>query len=257
MTPMPLAPSAPPSTEFRLPNGRVPTSAVLRRPRLLATEVLAGIVTTLALIPEVISFSIISGVGPDVALISSVVLAITMSFLGGRPAMVTAAAGSVALVLAPMVHAHGTAYVLPTVLLTGLIQIAFGAAGLAKLVRYIPRSVMIGFVNALGVLIFVAQLQHVVDVPWAVYPLFAVTVLIVVLLPRFTTVVPAPLVAIVVVTAAVVVFGMAVPTVGDEGTVSGVLPGITPGPFRSTCRPCRSSHRPRSRPPWSDYWRPC
>jgi SulP family sulfate permease len=225
---MPLSPSAPPSTQFRLPNGQVPLRAVLRRPRLLATEVLAGIVTTLALIPEVISFSIISGVGPDVALVSSVVLAIAMSFLGGRPAMVTAAAGSVALVIAPMVHAHGTAYVLPAVLLAGLIQIAFGAAGLAKLVRYIPRSVMIGFVNALGVLIFVAQVQHVVDVPWQVYPLFAATVLIVVFLPRFTKAVPAPLVAIVVVTGAVMVFGMHVPTVGDEGTVSGVLPGITP-----------------------------
>ena len=225
---MPLTPSAPPSTEFRLPNGQVPVGAVLRRPRLLATEVLAGIVTTLALIPEVISFSIISGVGPDVALISSVVLAIAMSFLGGRPAMVTAAAGSVALVLAPMVHAHGTGYVLPTVLLAGLIQIAFGAGGLAKLVRYIPRSVMIGFVNALGVLIFVAQVQHIVDVPWPVYPLFAVTVLIVVFLPRLTTSVPAPLVAIIVATAAVVVLGMNVPTVGDQGTVSGILPGITP-----------------------------
>ncbi|MGN6126114.1 MAG: SulP family inorganic anion transporter [Humibacter sp.] len=227
-TSMPLAPSAPPSAEYRLPDGNVPVRAVLRRPRLLTTEVLAGMVTTLALIPEVISFSIISGVGPDVALISSVVLAVAMSFLGGRPAMVTAAAGSVALVLAPMVHAHGTAYVLPTVLLTGVIQIAFGAAGLARLVRYIPRSVMIGFVNGLGVLIFIAQLQHVIDVPMAVYPLFIVTVLIVVLLPRLTKAVPAPLVAIVVVTAAAVVFGLHVPTVGDEGAVSGALPGVTP-----------------------------
>ncbi len=226
--PMPRSPSAPPSAEFRLPSGQVPVPAVLRRPRLLATEVLAGMVTTLALIPEVISFSIISGVGPDVALVSSVVLAVAMSFLGGRPAMVTAAAGSVALVIAPMVHAHGTAYVLPAVLLAGLIQVAFGAAGLARLVRYIPRSVMIGFVNALGVLIFIAQVQHVVDVPWAVYPLFAVTVLIVVLLPRITKAVPAPLVAIVAVTAAAVVFGLDVPTVGDEGSVSGILPGLTP-----------------------------
>ncbi|HWD60916.1 MAG TPA: SulP family inorganic anion transporter [Humibacter sp.] len=225
---MPQPSSAPPSTEYRLPNGQVPVRAVLRRPRLFATEVLAGMVTTLALIPEVISFSIISGVGPDVALISSVVLAIAMSFLGGRPAMVTAAAGSVALVIAPMVHAHGTAYVLPAVLLAGVIQVAIGAAGLARLVRYIPRSVMIGFVNALGVLIFVAQLQHVIDVPWQVYPLFAITVLIVVFLPRLTKAVPAPLVAIVVVTAAAFAFGMNVPTVGDEGNVSGALPGITP-----------------------------
>ncbi len=225
---MPQIPDAPASSAYRLPNGQVPVRAVLRRPRLLLTESLAGIVTTLALIPEVISFSLISGVGPDVALLSSVVLAIVMSFLGGRPAMVTAAAGSVALVLAPMVQAHGTAYVLPAVLLTGVIQIAFGLGGLAKLIRYIPRSVMIGFVNALGVLIFVAQLQHVIDVPWQVYPLFAVTLLIVIFLPRLTTAVPAPLVAIVLVTAAAVVFGMNVPTVGDEGSVSGVLPGLTP-----------------------------
>ncbi len=225
---MPVAPSAPASTAFRLPNGQVPMRAVLRHPRLLTTEVLAGMVTTLALIPEVISFSLISGVGPDVALISSVVLAIVMSFVGGRPAMVSAAAGSVALVLAPLVQAHGTAYVLPAVLLTGLIQIVFGAAGLARLVRYIPRSVMIGFVNALGVLIFVAQVQHVIDVPWQVYPLFVVTILIVVLLPRLTRAIPAPLVAIVLVTAAAIVFGMNVPTVGDEGSVSGGLPGLTP-----------------------------
>jgi len=225
---MPVAPTAPESTDFRLPNGQIPALAILRRPRLLTTEVLAGIVTTLALIPEVISFSLISGVGPDVALISSVVLAVVMSFIGGRPAMVSAAAGSVALVLAPMVQAHGTGYVLPAVLLTGLIQIAFGAAGLARLVRYIPRSVMIGFVNALGVLIFAAQVPHILDVPWQVYPLFAVTILIVVLLPRFTRAVPAPLVAIVVVTAAAVLLGLHVPTVGDEGSVSGILPGLTP-----------------------------
>lgn len=225
---MPAAPTAPESTDFRLPNGNVPVLAVLRRPRLLTTEVLAGMVTTLALIPEVISFSLISGVGPDVALISSVVLAVAMSFLGGRPAMVSAAAGSVALVLAPMVQAHGTGYVLPTVLLTGVIQIAFGAAGLARLVRYIPRSVMIGFVNALGVLIFVAQVQHVVDVPWQVYPLFVATILIVVFLPRITKAVPAPLVAIVVATGAAFLLGMHVPTVGDEGSVSGGLPGLTP-----------------------------
>ena len=225
---MPAASTAPESTHFRLPNGHVPVGVVLRRPRLLTTEVLAGLVTTLALIPEVISFSLISGVGPDVALISSVVLAVVMSFLGGRPAMVSAAAGSVALVLAPMVQAHGTGYVLPTVLLTGLIQIGFGAAGLARLVRYIPRSVMIGFVNALAVLIFVAQVQHLVNVPWQVYPLFAVTLLIVVLLPRITRAVPAPLVAIVAVTAATFAFGLHVPAVGDEGSVSGGLPGLTP-----------------------------
>jgi SulP family sulfate permease len=203
--------------------------AVLRSPRLLSREALAGIVTTLALVPEVISFSVIAGVDPMVSLVASVVLAVVMSLLGGRPAMVTAAAGSVALVIAPLVRIHGVEYVLPTVLLAGVIQIVFGTAGLARLMRFIPRSVMIGFVNALGILIFVAQVPHLVDVPWIVYPLFVLTIAIVVLLPRFTTVVPAPLVAIVVVTVIVVAAGLTdVHTVGDEGPMGGGLPGLTP-----------------------------
>ena len=203
--------------------------AVLRSPRLLTREALAGIVTTLALVPEVISFSVIAGVDPMVSLVASVVLAVVMSLLGGRPAMVTAAAGSVALVIAPLVRTHGVEYVLPTVLLAGVVQIVFGTAGLARLMRFIPRSVMIGFVNALGILIFVAQVPHLIDVPWIVYPLFALTIAIVVLLPRFTTVVPAPLVAIVVVTVIVVAAGLTdVHTVGDEGPMGGGLPGLTP-----------------------------
>lgn len=204
------------------------TLNALRRPRLLTTEVLAGIVTTLALIPEVISFSIIAGVDPKVSLIASVVLAVSMSFLGGRTAMVTAAAGAVALVVAPLVREQGVEYLLPTVILAGLVQIVFGLTGLARLMRFIPRSVMLGFVNALGILIFAAQVPHLLHVPWLVYPLFALTVLIVVGLPRLTKVVPAPLVAIVVVTAITMVAHLAVPTVGDQGEVSGGLPGITP-----------------------------
>ena len=175
-----------------------------------------------------ISFSVIAGVNPIVSLLASVVLAVTMSILGGRPAMITAAAGSVALVIAPLVKAHGVEYVLPTVILGGLVQIVFGTAGLARLMRFIPRSVMLGFVNALGVLIFMAQVGHLVDVPWLVYPLFALTIAIILVLPRFTKAVPAPLVAIVVVTAAVVVGHLSVPNVGDEGPLTGGLPGITP-----------------------------
>ncbi len=201
---------------------------ILRTPRLLSREVLAGMVTTLALVPEVISFSVIAGVDPMVSLIASVVLAVSMSFLGGRSAMVTAAAGSVALVIAPMVRAHGVDYVLPAVLLAGLVQIAFGAAGLARLMRFIPRSVMIGFVNALGILIFAAQVPHLLGVPWLVYPLFALTLLIIALLPRITKAVPAPLVAIVVVTAVAVLAGLDVPDVAGEGPMNGGLPGLTP-----------------------------
>ena len=200
----------------------------LRQPRRLSTEVLAGIVTTLALVPEVISFSVIAGVDPKVSLIASVVLAVSMSILGGRPAMITAAAGAVALVVAPLVREHGVEYLLPTVVLAGTVQILFGVAGLARLVRFIPRSVMIGFVNALGILIFAAQIPHLIGVPWLVYPLFVLTLLIVIGLPRLTKAVPAPLVAIVVVTVVVVASHASVPKVGDQGAVAGGLPGITP-----------------------------
>jgi SulP family sulfate permease len=202
--------------------------SVVRDPRLLTREALAGVVTTLALVPEVISFSVIAGVDPMVSLVASIVLALVMSVLGGRPAMVTAAAGSVALVIAPLVREHGTDYVLPTVVLAGLVQLAFGLAGLARLMRFIPRSVMIGFVNALGVLIFVAQVPHIIDQPWVVYPLFALTIAIVVLLPKVTKAVPAPLVAIVVVTVIAVAARLDVHTVGDEGPMGGGLPGLTP-----------------------------
>jgi SulP family sulfate permease len=190
-------------------------------------EVLAGVVTTLALIPEVISFSVIAGVDPKVSLMASVVLAISMSFLGGRPAMITAAAGAVALVVAPLVKDHGVEYLLPAVVLAGLIQVLFGVTGLARLMRFIPRSVMIGFVNALGVLIFTAQVPHLLGVPWLVYPLFAITLTIVLVLPRLTKAVPAPLIAIVVVTAITMIAHLTVPTVGDQGDVAGGLPGIT------------------------------
>ncbi|BDZ52104.1 transporter [Frondihabitans sucicola] len=177
--------------------------------------------------PEVISFSVVAGVDPLVSLVASIVLALVMSFLGGRPGVVTAAAGSVALVIAPLVHEHGVRYVLPTVVLAGVVQIVFGTTGLARLMRFIPRSVMIGFVNALGVLIFTAQVRHVIGVPWIAYALFGLTLVIVILLPRFTKVVPAPLVAIVLVTAIVILGHVGVPDVGDEGPLGGGLPGFT------------------------------
>ncbi|VCU72231.1 C4-dicarboxylic acid transporter DauA [Pigmentiphaga humi] len=200
---------------------------VLRSPGLLTRECLAGAVTSLALIPEVISFSVISGIDPMSALFASAVLGLVMSVLGGRPAMVTAAAGSVALVVGPMVRAHGVGYILPAVLLAGLIQIAFGAGGLSRLMRFVPRSVMMGFVNALGILIFLAQIPHVVDKPGVVYFLFAATVAIVLLVPRMTTLIPAPLIAIAAATAVVAAGGLDVPTVGG-GATSGGLPGLTP-----------------------------
>jgi sulfate permease, SulP family len=201
--------------------------AVLRAPTLLVRELLAGAITALALIPEVISFSFVSGVDPKAALVASIVLCLVMSVIGGRPAMVTAAAGSIALVIGPMVKVHGVGYILPTVILAGAIQIVFGLAGLARLTRFIPRSVMIGFVNALGILIFVAQVPHILGVPWLVYPLFGLTIAIAVAMPHVTTAVPAPLVAIVTVTAIVIVGHLAVPNVGGEGTMAPGLPGIS------------------------------
>ena len=202
--------------------------AALRSPRQLSREVFAGLVTTLALVPEVISFSVVAGVDPMTSLVASIVLCLTMTFLGGRPGVITAAAGSVALVVAPLVHEHGVKYVLPTVVLAGLLQIVFGLLGLARLMRYVPRSVMLGFVNALGILIFVAQLPHIIGGALPVWGLFALTLAIVLLLPMLTKAVPSPLVAIVVVTAVVIVGRMTVPDVADEGPVGGGLPGLTP-----------------------------
>jgi len=204
------------------------STETLRSPRVLVRECLAGIVTSLALIPEVISFSVVAGVDPKVSLVASVVLGLTMSALGGRPAMVTAAAGSVALVIGPTVKTHGVQYVLPIVLLAGLIQILFGAAGLAKVVRYIPQSVMIGFVNALGILIFFAQVPHVTNQAGAVYALFLLTLAIVHFLPRFTKAVPSPLVAIVAVTAIAVLAHLELPNVGGGGAMAAGMPGLTP-----------------------------
>jgi SulP family sulfate permease len=203
-------------------------TAVLRSPNFLVRETLAGLVTALALIPEVISFSFISGVDPKVALVASIVLGLVMSALGGRPAMVTAAAGSIALVIGPMVKLHGVGYILPTIIIAGAVQIAFGVAGLARLMRFVPRSVMIGFVNALGILIFFAQVPHLINVPWLVYPLFVVSVAIILIMPRFTVAVPAPLVAIVVVTSIVMIGNLTVPNVGGEGLMAPGLPRITP-----------------------------
>lgn len=202
-------------------------SGVMRSPRLLARETLAGVITALALIPEVISFSVIAGVDPKVSLIASVVLCLAMSVLGGRPAMVTAAAGSVALVIGPMVHQHGVGYILPAVILAGLIQILFGVTGMARLMRFIPSAVMTGFVNALGILIFFAQVPHFWSQSPLIWGLFALTLLIVLWAPRFIKSVPAPLIAIVLLTVFTVTTGQILPTVGDEGSMSGGLPGLT------------------------------
>ncbi len=200
--------------------------SALRSPRLLKTEVLAGLVVALALIPEAIAFSIIAGVDPRVGLFASFVMAVSIAFLGGRPAMISAATGAIALVIAPVAREYGLDYFIATVILAGIFQIAFGVLGVAKLMRFIPRSVMIGFVNALAILIFTSQFPHLIGVPAMVYPLVGVGLLVMILLPKLTTAVPAPLVAIVLLTAATVVFALNVPDVGDEGELPSSLPSL-------------------------------
>lgn len=206
------------------PNPSVLTA--LKTPRILTREVLAGLVVALALIPEAISFSIIAGVDPRMGLFASFVMAVSIAFLGGRPAMITAATGAIALVIAPVAREYGVDYFLATVILAGVFQIALALFGVAKLMRFIPRSVMVGFVNALAILIFMAQIPHLLGVPWMVYPLIALGLIIMVLMPRITRVIPAPLVSIVVVTGIVVLFAVTVPTVGDEGELPRSLPEL-------------------------------
>ncbi|MFZ4234845.1 SulP family inorganic anion transporter [Streptomyces murinus] len=196
----------------------------LGSPKVLRTEVLAGLVVGLALIPEAISFSVIAGVDPKVGLYAACTMAMVIAFAGGRPAMISAATGAVALVVAPVVRQHGLGYLIATVVLAGVFQIVLGALGVAKLMRFVPRSVMVGFVNALGILLFTAQIPNLRDVPWPVYPLVVGGLALMLLLPRLTKAVPAPLVAIVILTAITVAAGIAVPTVGDKGKLPSSLP---------------------------------
>jgi SulP family sulfate permease len=208
------------------PEQRQSVLRTLRSPRHLKTEVLGGLVVAMALIPEALAFSVIAGVDPRVGLFSAVTMAMTIAIVGGRPAMISAATGAVALVIAPLVASHGVSYLVAAVLLAGLLQILLSILGVGRLMRFIPRSVMIGFVSSLAILVAVAQLPELVGVPWAVYAIAAAGLLILFGLPKLTTAVPAPLVAIVVLTAVVVVAGINVPTVADKGELPTSLPGL-------------------------------
>ncbi|MEU2331042.1 SulP family inorganic anion transporter [Streptomyces althioticus] len=205
----------------------------LSDPKVLRTEVLGGLVVALALIPEAISFSVIAGVDPAVGLFASFTMAVTIALVGGRPAMISAATGAVALVIAPLNREHGFGYLVAAVILAGVFQIVLGALGVAKLMRFVPRSVMVGFVNSLAILIFMAQVPEMTDVPWPVYPLIAAGLAMMVFFPKLTTVVPAPLVSIVILTVITVAAGIAVPTVGDKGDLPSSLPvpGLPDVPF--------------------------
>ncbi len=201
--------------------------------KLLRVELLAGLVVALALIPEAISFSIIAGVDPKVGLYASFTMAVAIAFTGGRPAMISAATGAMALVVVSLVDQHGVEYLIAATVLAGIIQVTLGGLGIAKLMRFVPRSVMTGFVNALAILIFLAQVPHLVAGGMLGLVLVAGGLALIVVVPRMTKAVPAPLVAIVVLTVLVVASGMGVPNVGDEGDLPTVLPflGIPSVPF--------------------------
>ncbi|AQS84721.1 MAG: SulP family inorganic anion transporter [Acetobacter aceti] len=187
-------------------------------------ECLAGMVATFALIPEVIAFAFVAGVDPSVGLYASFVISIVIAFTGGRPAMISAAAGSVALVAAGLVHAHGIQYLLMATLLCGVIQIVFGLLRLHVLMRFVSRPVRTGFVNALAILIFSAQLPHLTGVSWQTWMLLAIGLVIIYGVPRFFTAVPSPLICIVVLTVITALYPMPVARVSDLGHLPDGLP---------------------------------
>ncbi|MDH5823358.1 SulP family inorganic anion transporter [Luteimonas sp. RD2P54] len=187
-------------------------------------DLLAGLVVALALIPEAIAFSIIAGVDPKVGLYASFCIAVVIAFTGGRPGMISAATGAMALLMVTLVREHGLQYLLAATVLTGILQIVAGYLRLADLMRFVSRSVITGFVNALAILIFMAQIPELIAVPWMVYPMVAIGLGIIYGLPRITRAVPSPLVAIVLLTGAAMLIGIEVPTVGDKGELPDSLP---------------------------------
>lgn len=190
-------------------------------------DILAGMVGTFALIPEVIAFSFVAGIDPEVGLFASFVIGIVIAFAGGRPAMISGAAGSVALVAAALVHAHGLQYLLAATLLAGVLQVAFGLLKLDVLMRFVSRSVRTGFVNALAILIFSAQVPQMLHVSWHTYAMIAAGLVIIYGLPRLTRAIPSPLVCIVVLTAISIAFPMPIHTVADLGRLPSSLPSLT------------------------------
>lgn len=187
-------------------------------------DVLAGIVVALALIPEAIAFSIIAGVDPKVGLYASFCIAVVIAFVGGRPGMISAATGAMALLMVTLVKDHGLQYLLAATLLTGVIQIVFGYIKLGSLMRFVSRSVVTGFVNALAILIFMAQLPELTNVTWHVYAMTAAGLGIIYLFPYITKTIPSPLVTIVVLTGVSIYFNLDIRTVGDMGDLPDTLP---------------------------------
>ncbi|MDN6067741.1 MAG: SulP family inorganic anion transporter, partial [Staphylococcus equorum] len=187
-------------------------------------NILAGIVVALALIPEAIAFSIIAGVDPMVGLYAAFIIATVTAVVGGRPAMISGATGAVALLVVPLVKEHGVEYLLAATIFMGAIQLILGLLKIGRLMKFIPRSVMIGFVNALGIMIFMSQIEHIFGISISTYVYVIITLLIVYILPRFSKAVPAPLIAIIVLTGIYMYTGADVRTVGDLGTIKQSLP---------------------------------
>jgi SulP family sulfate permease len=189
-------------------------------------NVLAGMVGTFALIPEVIAFSFVAGVDPEVGLFASFMIGIVIAIFGGRPAMISGAAGSVALVAAALVRGHGLQYLLAATLLAGSLQLVFGLLRLDVLMRFVSKSVRTGFVNALAILIFSAQVPQMLDVTWHTYALIAAGLVIIYLLPRVTTTIPSPLICILLLTLFSVAVPMPIHTVADLGRLPASLPSL-------------------------------
>lgn len=187
-------------------------------------ELMAGAVATFALIPEVIAFSFVAGVDPSVGLFASFVISIVIAFVGGRPAMVSAAAGSVALVAAPLVQAHGVQYLFAAGLLAGAMQMLFGWLRLGVLLRFVSGSVRTGFVNALAILIFAAQLPHLVGANAATWAMLALGLVVIYGLPRISTAIPSPLICILVLTGVAHALDLPLKTVADLGLLPDTLP---------------------------------
>lgn len=189
-------------------------------------EVLAGMVGTFALIPEVIAFSYISGVSPATALYASFVISVCIAITGGRPGMISGAAGSVALVVAALVHSHGVQYMMAATLLAGAMQIIFGLLRLHVLMRFVSKEVRTGFVNALAILIFSAQVPQMLHVTWHTYALIALGLVIIYLLPRISTAIPSPLICIILLTLVTVFHPMPVKTIAELGALPDGLPSL-------------------------------
>lgn len=187
-------------------------------------DLLAGLVVALALIPEAIAFSIIAGVDPKVGLYASFCIAVVIAFVGGRPGMISAATGAMALLMVTLVKEHGLQYLLAATLLTGALQILAGVLRLGALMRFVSSSVVTGFVNALAILIFMAQLPELMNVTWVVYAMVAAGLLIIYLFPYITRTIPSPLVCILVLTAISLVLGLDIRTVGHMGELPDSLP---------------------------------